>query len=284
MIKKATPQCVFCCLIATLSKQLLIVLKTLIILTPAPFWKPEKCQEWELSVYKKLQYEIAVIKSLPISHTEESRVYIKMCSTRGNKILVSALLYTLINLVLLSHPQSCWETRPGSAMPGQAVSPQAVDTTPTDQIKKTQLRRPDTGSLSTQLSRQADGDTHIHTPSTYSSHSDSVLLTHSTHQQAGQLPTIISPPCSQARLFGWAGLPSFILSALLLCHSNWLSGLQYLSFPPNITDSISSHPISNQKWGGITMFIHEQNQRVAGRSDSRLSSTQMPKKRFSNFN
>lgn len=130
--------------------------------------------------------------------TRAMTAYIKTQGTRGNKTLVSAMLYTLINLLLL--PQSCWETRADFTMPGQAVSPQAVDTAPTDQIKKTQLRRPDTGSLSTQLSRQTHTVAHIQT------HTPSALLfshspTHSTHRQAGLFPTIISSLCCQARLF-----------------------------------------------------------------------------------
>lgn len=44
-------------------------------------------------------------------------------------------------------------------------------------------------------------------PPLRSSHSLSHSLTHSTHRQAGQLPTIISPLCCQRRLFSWAALP-----------------------------------------------------------------------------
>lgn len=77
-------------------------------------------------------------------------------SKKGGSFSITALLHTLINLLLLSPPRS-W--RPEQRLPCQAVSPQAVDTAPTDQIKNTQLRRPDTGSLSTQLS----GRTHTQT-------------------------------------------------------------------------------------------------------------------------
>lgn len=132
------------------------------------------------------------------------------------------MLYTPINLLLLSHPQSYWETRPDSAMPGQAVSPQAVDTAPTDQIKKTQLRRPDTGSLSTQLSRRTHrvARTQTHTPSA-SLFPFSPPLSDTLHTSAGRtvanyhltapLPgQTIQPSCP----------PSFFLIALALCHSN----------------------------------------------------------------
>lgn len=96
--------------------------------------------------------------------------------------------------------------RPDSTMPGQAVSPQAVDTAPTDQIKKTQLRRPDTGSLSTQLSRQTH--THGHTPPPLQpSHSARRSLTHSTLWQAGRLPTIISALRYRAGLLSRVALP-----------------------------------------------------------------------------
>lgn len=152
---------------------------------------------------------------------------IMMCSTSGNKILVSALLYTLINLLLVSHPQRCWETRPASVLPGQAVSPQAVDAAPTDQIKKTQLRRPDTGRLSTQLSRRIHSNTHTHTHT--KTHAPSVSLfpfspplSDTLHTSEGRtvanyhLTAVL--PGQNVQL---SRPPSFILSAPPLpCHFN----------------------------------------------------------------
>lgn len=158
------------------------------------------------------------------------------------------MLYTLINLLLL--PQSCWETKADFTMPGQAVSPQAVDTAPTDQIKKTQLRRPDTGSLSTQLSRQTHTVAHIqtHTPSALL-FSFSLPLSDTLHTSASRTVSnyhlIAALPGQTIQL---CCPPSLFLIALTLCHSNWLSGLQYPSFPC-VTDRSSIHPITQRKWG-----------------------------------
>lgn len=151
-----------------------------------------------------------------------------MCAAGGNKILVSALHYTLINLLLLSHPESCWETRPDSAMPGQAVSPSGCWHRSNRPDKKTQLRRPDTGRLSTQLSRR----THTHThPLRFTLSIQSPALWHTPHidrQDSCQLSShhVAARRDCSAELAS----PSFIPSVLRLCHFNLLSGLQYLSF------------------------------------------------------
>lgn len=151
------------------------------------------------------------------------------------------MLYTLINLLPLSHPQSCWETRPDSAMPGQAVSPQAVDTAPTDPIKKTQLSRPDTGSLSTQLSRRTHtvAHTQTHTPSA-SLFPFSPPLSDTLHTSAGRtaanyqlkapLPSLLLPHCTRPLSF---------------------SLIKWFTIPisPYVTDRASGHPISQRKRG-----------------------------------
>lgn len=130
------------------------------------------------------------------------------------------MLYTLINMMLLSRSRSCWETRPDSAMPSQAVSPRVVDTAPTDQIKKTQLRRPDTGSFSTQLSwpTHTTVHTHTHTPS---ASLFSFSLTDTLHKSAGRTVanyhlTAVLP----GQTIQLSCPPSFLLVALTLCHSN----------------------------------------------------------------
>lgn len=152
--------------------------------------------------------------------------YMKMQSTRGNKIFVSVMLYTLINLLLHPYPQNCWETRADSTMPGQAVSPQAVDIVSIDQIKKTQRRQPDTGSLSTQLSRRA---THrfAHTNSQHLCFALPIqfpALRHTPHigRQESCQP---SSHHAATRPDYSAELPSLSLILLTLCRSNRLSGL-----------------------------------------------------------
>lgn len=108
---------------------------------------------------------------------------------------------------------------PDSAMPGQAVSPQAVDTAPTDQIKRTQLRRPDTGSLSTQLSRLTHTHTHSHAPSSSLS-PFSRLLSDTLHTSAGRkvanyhLSTLLPGQTIQL------SCPPPLLIKTALCHIN----------------------------------------------------------------
>lgn len=92
-----------------------------------------------------------------------------------------------VALILHTEQLAAAPSSTDSAMPDQAVSPQAVDTAPTDQIKKTQLRRPDTGSLSTQLSRRTHtvAHTQMHTPSA-SLLSFSPPLSDTLHTSAGR--------------------------------------------------------------------------------------------------
>lgn len=171
-----------------------------------------------------------------------------MCAAGGNKILVSALHYTLINLLLLSHPQSCWETRPDSAMPGQAVSPSGC----WHRSNRPDKKDPAETTRHWQAFNTAEQtDTHPHPhppPSFHSLHSVPRSLTHSTHRQAGQLPTIISPRCCQARLFSWASLSLLHpkctppLSFQLI---KWFTIPVFLC----ITEMVSSHPISWRRLG-----------------------------------
>lgn len=171
-----------------------------------------------------------------------------MCAAGGNKILVSALHYTLINLLLLSHPESCWETRPDSAMPGQAVSPSGCwHRSNRPDKKKTQLRRPDTGRLSTQLSRRTHTHTHTH-PLRFTLSIQSPALWHTPHIDrqdscqlsshhvaarrdcSAELASLLHPKCTPPlsfQLIKWFTIPVF------LC----------------ITEMVSSHPISWRRLG-----------------------------------
>lgn len=177
--------------------------------------------------------------------------YIEMWGARGIKTPVIAMLYTLNNL-LLSLPRSCWETRPDSAMPGQAVSPQAVDTTPTDQIKKdpaetTRHWQP----FNTAEQADTHSCAHTHTqictppllPSSHSATSPrSRLLSNTLHTSAGRTVATYHLNAllpGQTIQLSWAELScppsSLLLTALALCHCNWLRGLQYLSSPVWLT-------------------------------------------------
>lgn len=166
-----------------------------------------------------------------------------MCAAGGNKILVSALHYTLINLLLLSHPESCWETRPDSATPGQAVSPSGC----WHHSNRPDKKDPAETTRHWQAFNTAEQtDTHP-PPSFHSLHSvpalwhtphidrqDSCQL--SSHHVAArrdcsaELASLLHPKCTPPlsfQLIKWFTIPVF------LC----------------ITEMVSSHPISWRRLG-----------------------------------
>lgn len=136
------------------------------------------------------------------------------------------MLYTLINsLLLLSHPRSCWETRPDSAMPGQPVSPQAVDTAPTDQIKKdpaetTRHWQPFNTAEQAVTHCRAHTRTQMNTPSA-SLFPFSAPLSDTLHTSAGR--TVASYHLAAllpAQTIQLSCSPSFFLIAPAPCRSN----------------------------------------------------------------
>lgn len=137
-------------------------------------------------------------------------VYITVWGTTRNQTPVRQMLYTMINMMLLARLRSCWETRPDSAMPSQAVSPWAVDTGPTDQIKKTQLRRSDTGSFSTQLSRPT------HTTVRTDAHTPPASLFSFSPPSHWHTPQIGRQDCCQLSSHCFAARPDYSASSRLL--------------------------------------------------------------------
>lgn len=152
-----------------------------------------------------------------------------MCAAGENKILVSALHYTLINLLLLSHLESCWETRPDSAMPGQAVSPSGC----WHRSNRPDKKDPAETTRHWQAFNTAEQtDTHP-PPSFHSLHSvprSDTLHTSTGRTVANYHLTALLP--GETVQLSWP--PSFIPSVLRLCHFNLLSGLQYLSFSASL--------------------------------------------------